>query len=103
MGKLRVLSGREVYTILEGHRFVVVRQRGSHIVVQNRLDATTVGRCSRPEPPRVSFRGACSPLPGVADCLLDGLMRPCVAPGLTRIIHEEAVSVSLRYRSCRGR
>ena len=42
LGRLRVLSGREVCTILESQGFLVVRQRGSHIVVQKRLDATTV-------------------------------------------------------------
>ena len=42
MGKPRVLSGREVCQILESQGFVVVRQRDSHIVVQKRLDATTV-------------------------------------------------------------
>ena len=42
MGRLRVLSGREVCTIRESQGFAVVRQRGSHIVVQKRLDATTV-------------------------------------------------------------
>ena len=42
MGKLRVLSGREVCKILESQGFAVVRQRGSHIVVQTRLAATTV-------------------------------------------------------------
>lgn len=34
MGKLRVLSGREVCAILSQHGFVQVRQRGSHMVMQ---------------------------------------------------------------------
>lgn len=34
MPKLRVLSGAEVCAILAGHGFVVVRQRGSHVVMQ---------------------------------------------------------------------
>jgi len=42
LGKLRVLSGREVCTIFESQGFAVARQRGSHIVLQKRLDATTV-------------------------------------------------------------
>ena len=44
MGKLPVLSGREVCAILEKHGFAKVRQRGSHIVMQRTDDqgATTV-------------------------------------------------------------
>lgn len=34
MGSLRVLSGREVCSILERYGFKCVRQRGSHIVMQ---------------------------------------------------------------------
>ena len=41
MGKLRVLSGREVGQILEGQGFSVVRQRGSHIIMQQRSGSTT--------------------------------------------------------------
>jgi predicted RNA binding protein YcfA (HicA-like mRNA interferase family) len=37
-----VLSGREVCRILEAQGFAVVRQRGSHIVMQKRVDGTTV-------------------------------------------------------------
>ncbi|MFH0730230.1 MAG: type II toxin-antitoxin system HicA family toxin [Pseudomonadota bacterium] len=42
MGKLRVLSGKQVCTILSCHGFVEVHQRGSHIVMQKRLPDTTV-------------------------------------------------------------
>lgn len=42
MGKLRVLSGRDVCRILEQHGFRLVRQRGSHIVMQRRTDLGTV-------------------------------------------------------------
>jgi predicted RNA binding protein YcfA (HicA-like mRNA interferase family) len=42
MGKLRVLSGRDVCRILEQHGFQIVRQRGSHIVMQRRTDLGTV-------------------------------------------------------------
>lgn len=34
MGKLRVLSGQEVCSIINLHGFVFVRQRGSHIIMQ---------------------------------------------------------------------
>lgn len=42
MGKLRVLSGRQVCEILARHGFRQVRQRGSHIVMQKQLAATTI-------------------------------------------------------------
>lgn len=42
MGKLRVLSAREVCQILEQHGFIEVRQRGSHIIMQKQTDKTTV-------------------------------------------------------------
>jgi predicted RNA binding protein YcfA (HicA-like mRNA interferase family) len=42
MGKLRALSGREVCRILEQHDFQIVRQRGSHIVMQRRTDLGTI-------------------------------------------------------------
>lgn len=42
MGKLRVLSGREVCQILAAHNFVEVRQRGSHIIMQLKTEETTV-------------------------------------------------------------
>jgi len=42
LGKLRRLSGREVCAILEAHAFVLVRQRGSHVVMQKRLERTTI-------------------------------------------------------------
>ncbi len=34
MGRLRRLSGREVRGILELHGFVLVRQKGSHMIMQ---------------------------------------------------------------------
>ncbi len=37
MGKLRVLSGKEVCAILSRQGFVEVRRRGSHIVMQKKL------------------------------------------------------------------
>lgn len=42
MGKLRILSGREVCRILEQHGFQIVRQRGSHIIMQRHTDGGTV-------------------------------------------------------------
>jgi predicted RNA binding protein YcfA (HicA-like mRNA interferase family) len=41
MGRLRVLSGREVCAILRRHGFVQVRRRGSHIVMRRAADETT--------------------------------------------------------------
>ncbi len=42
MGKLRVLSGKQVCNILSQHGFVEVRQRGSHIVMQKNILNTTI-------------------------------------------------------------
>ena len=42
MGRLRVLSGREVCRILQQHGFVEVRRRGSHIVMQRRTEAGSI-------------------------------------------------------------
>jgi predicted RNA binding protein YcfA (HicA-like mRNA interferase family) len=42
LGKLRILSGKQVCDILEKHGFVQVRQRGSHVVMQKRLPDTTI-------------------------------------------------------------
>lgn len=42
MGKLRVLSGKQVCAILMRYGFVEVRQRGSHIVMQKRSPDTTL-------------------------------------------------------------
>jgi predicted RNA binding protein YcfA (HicA-like mRNA interferase family) len=41
LGRLRVLSGREVCQILEAQGFSAVRQRGSHIVMQKRSRTST--------------------------------------------------------------
>ena len=42
MGKLRVLSGRDICAILAAHGFAEVRRRGSHIVMQKSLSETTI-------------------------------------------------------------
>ena len=41
MGKLTVLSGKEVCKILARHGFDEVRRRGSHVVMQRRSPAGT--------------------------------------------------------------
>jgi len=38
LGKLRVLSGKEICAILQRHGFADVRHRGSHIVMQRTND-----------------------------------------------------------------
>ena len=42
MGKLRVLSAKEVSKILEDHDFSKIRQRGSHIVYQKAIENSTI-------------------------------------------------------------
>ncbi len=42
MGKLRTLSGREVCRILNEHGFAEVSHRGSHVVMQQRIEDSTV-------------------------------------------------------------
>jgi len=42
LGKLRNLSGKEVCAILARHGYVMVRQRGSHMVMQRQLPGTTI-------------------------------------------------------------
>lgn len=42
MGKLRVLSGKDVCIILAQHGFNEVRRRGSHIVMQKKLSEGTI-------------------------------------------------------------
>ena len=42
MGKLRVLSAREVCQILEQNDFTLVRQRGSHIIMQQQTEDSTI-------------------------------------------------------------
>jgi predicted RNA binding protein YcfA (HicA-like mRNA interferase family) len=41
LGRLRVLSGAQVCAILAAHGFYPARQRGSHLVMQRRVDGTT--------------------------------------------------------------
>jgi predicted RNA binding protein YcfA (HicA-like mRNA interferase family) len=42
LGRLRVLSGKEVCSILAQHGFIEVRRRGSHIVMQKKLSEGTI-------------------------------------------------------------
>jgi predicted RNA binding protein YcfA (HicA-like mRNA interferase family) len=42
MPKLGIFSGQEVRRILEGEGFALVRQKGSHMALQKRLEGTTV-------------------------------------------------------------
>jgi predicted RNA binding protein YcfA (HicA-like mRNA interferase family) len=42
LGKLRVLSGKEVCLILLAHGFDQVRQKGSHIIMQKQMGTSTI-------------------------------------------------------------
>ena len=42
LGKLRVLSGKEVCLILLAHGFEQVRQKGSHAIMQKQTDTSTI-------------------------------------------------------------
>jgi len=42
LGKLKVMSGKEVCRILAHHGFKQVRQRGSHVVMQKQIPGTTI-------------------------------------------------------------
>jgi len=42
LARLRVFSGKELCALLGRHGFAEVRRRGSHVVMQKRLEGTTV-------------------------------------------------------------
>jgi predicted RNA binding protein YcfA (HicA-like mRNA interferase family) len=42
LAKLRILSGKDVCSILAQHGFQEVRRRGSHVVMQKKLPQTTI-------------------------------------------------------------
>ena len=42
MGKLRILSGKDVCQILSSHGFNEVRRRGSHIIMQSKIPGSTI-------------------------------------------------------------
>jgi predicted RNA binding protein YcfA (HicA-like mRNA interferase family) len=42
LGKLKILSGKEVCKILSMHGFIMIRQKGSHIIMQKKTGSTTI-------------------------------------------------------------
>lgn len=42
MGKLKILSGQEVCKILKANGFMNIRQKGSHIAMQKKVDNSTI-------------------------------------------------------------
>jgi len=42
LGRLKTFSGSEICRILAAHGFAPVRQKGSHIIMQKRLENSTV-------------------------------------------------------------
>ena len=42
LGKLKILSGKEVCKILSLHDFMIIRQKGSHIIMQKKIENTTI-------------------------------------------------------------
>jgi predicted RNA binding protein YcfA (HicA-like mRNA interferase family) len=42
LGKLKILSGKEVCLILLAHGFEQVRQKGSHVIMQKQIDSSTI-------------------------------------------------------------
>jgi predicted RNA binding protein YcfA (HicA-like mRNA interferase family) len=42
LGKLKILSGKEVCRILTAKGFEQVRQKGSHIIMQKKIDDATI-------------------------------------------------------------
>jgi len=42
LGKLRILSGKEVCAILLTYGFEQVRQKGSHVIMQKQLNSSTI-------------------------------------------------------------
>ena len=42
MGKLSILSGKEVCKILSNYGFIEIRQKGSHIIIQKQFEGTTI-------------------------------------------------------------
>lgn len=42
MGRLRVYSGSELCRLLGEHGFRIVRQKGSHIILQSQLPGSTI-------------------------------------------------------------
>jgi predicted RNA binding protein YcfA (HicA-like mRNA interferase family) len=42
LGKLRLLSAKQICKILEDNGFIAIRQKGSHIVMQKQIDNSTI-------------------------------------------------------------
>jgi predicted RNA binding protein YcfA (HicA-like mRNA interferase family) len=42
LGKLKILSGKEVCRILELNGFLNIRQKGSHVIMQKKIGNTTI-------------------------------------------------------------
>jgi len=42
LGRLRVLSGQEICEILSSYGFEIVRQRGSHVLMQKKSGTSTI-------------------------------------------------------------
>ena len=42
MSKLKILSGADLCRILEKNEFIAVRQKGSHIIMQQKTEGTTI-------------------------------------------------------------
>lgn len=42
MVKLRVLSGKDACSILSAHGFEEIRRRGSHVIMQKRVERSTI-------------------------------------------------------------
>lgn len=64
LGRLKVLSGREVCKILESHGFIACpRKRGSHIIMQKRIPGSTI---TVPVPDHRELRFGCIHLGSVA-------------------------------------
>ena len=69
LGKLRILSGKEVCDILSQHGFQEVRQRGSHIILLH-TDPTSTDEY----PPR----GSLSEISQTSSCAVSSLMKASV-------------------------
>lgn len=41
LGKLKIFSGKEICRILSEHGFVLIRQKGSHIIMQKKAGNST--------------------------------------------------------------
>lgn len=42
MGKLKILSGKDVCKILKQNGFIEIRQKGSHIIMQKKIENSTI-------------------------------------------------------------